>query len=126
MDVPAYELPVTPISTSPGDFETFSIPSIYTFASNKATLCPITKIELFEDNLGATPLTDPNIVLFNGNNPAITTFNFFSDNSYKISFWIKGSTEGRVYNDGAYAQVTLVVCGGETLSLSASAAVGPY
>jgi len=79
-------------------------------------------MELFEDNLGATPLTDSNIVLVNGGIPATAYFKFYSDNGYKISFYIKGSTEGRLYNDGAYAYVTLVVCGREILSLSTDAA----
>ena len=43
------------------------------------------------------------------------SFNYLIDNSYIITFRVRASTDGRVYNNGAYVRITVIVCGGETL-----------
>ena len=66
-------------------------------------------------------LSSSNIALINANNLFAASVTYKIDTSYKISFYIRGSTNGRVYNNGAFVKVTVIVCGGEHLALAPNA-----
>ena len=101
--------------------------TIFTFSTDKVQ-CPITLFELFQDDAlsaasspNSVALSSSNIALINANNLFAASINYKIDASYKISFYIRGSSNGRVYNNGAFVKVTVIVCGGEQLTLAPNA-----
>ena len=77
-------------------------------------------IDIYQDDLlsqagspNSVALSSPLITLQNANNPSTASIQYRIDSSYKISFYARGSTNGRVYNNGAFVKITIIVCGGE-------------
>lgn len=114
-----YVLPLAIKTQTPGAFQTFLLSSIYTFASDKVQ-CPISQIDLYQDDVlsqagspNSVALSSSLITLQNAINPSTALIQYRIDSSYKISFYARGSTNGRAYNNGAFVKITIIVCGGE-------------